>query len=158
VREAMPLSYLDTSALVKRYVPEVGSGWVAQLCQQEPVATSLITVSEIASALTRRTREGVLTDDQRDLLWEAFIRDARSFTVIGIAQSVAQQASMLLIGAPLTVRLRTLDALHVASAQQAFARARRRGIATGSFVTADRALIDAATWAGLATTNPEEHP
>jgi uncharacterized protein len=154
----MPLNYLDTSALVKRYVPEVGSGCVAQLCQREPVAISLITFPEIASALARRAREGTLTGDQRDLLWEAFIRDARSFTVIGVGQSIARQAITLLFGAPLTVRLRTLDALHVASAQQAFARARRRGIATERFVTSDRALVETAAWAGLPTINPEDHP
>ncbi len=37
-RLLVALSYLDTSALAKRYVPEVGSAWVARLCQREPVA------------------------------------------------------------------------------------------------------------------------
>jgi len=41
---------LDTSALVKRYLPEVGSVWVASLCEQEPIVTSLIAVTELASA------------------------------------------------------------------------------------------------------------
>jgi uncharacterized protein len=154
----MPLNYPDTSAIVKRYIPEVGSGWVAQLCQQEPVAILVITFPEIASALTRRTQEGALTADQRDLLWEAFIRDARTFTVIGMVRSIARQASMLLLSSPHTVRLRNLDALHVASAQQAFVRARRRGLATGSFVTSDRALVDTAVWAGFPTINPDDHP
>ncbi len=58
----MPLTYLDTSGLVKRYVPEVGSAWVEQLCRREPVSTSLIAIPELASALARRTREGALTD------------------------------------------------------------------------------------------------
>jgi hypothetical protein len=51
-----------------------------------------------------------------------------------------------------------LDALHVASARLAFARARRRGVATGNLVTADTALLGAAIWAGLPTLNPEDRP
>jgi predicted nucleic acid-binding protein len=149
------LAYLDTSALAKRYVPEVGSAWVARLCQQEPVAISLVAIAEMASALSRRAREGALSAQLRDTLFRAFVRDARSFALIEPSQVIAQQAATLLLTAQPAVRLRTLDALHVASAQVAFARARRRGVATGSFVTADRALIDAATWAGLAVRNPE---
>ncbi len=154
----MALAYLDTSALAKRYLPEVGSAWVARLCQQEPVAISLVALPELASALARRTREGALTAQQRDALFQAFLRDARSFMVVEPGQAIAQQAAALLLTAPLPVRLRTLDALHVASARLAFARARRRGIATGSLVTADRALLDAASWAGLPTLNPEDYP
>lgn len=154
----MPLTYLDTSALAKRYVPEVGSAWIARLCYQEPVAISLVAIPEMASALARRMREGVLSTQQRNALFQAFVRDARSFTVVELGQAIAQQAAALLLTAPLPVRLRTLDALHVASARFAFDRARRRGVTTGSFVTADRALLDAASWAGLPTLNPEDYP
>jgi predicted nucleic acid-binding protein len=154
----VPLAYLDTSALAKRYLPEVGSAWVERLCQQEPIAISLLAIPELASALARRAREGGLTTQQRDVLFQAFVRDARSFTVIEPGQAIAQQTAVLLLTAPLSVRLRTLDALHVASAQLAFTRARRRGLATESFVTADRGLLDAASWAGLNTLNPEDYP
>ena len=154
----MPLTYFDSSALVKRYVPEVGSAWVAHLCQQEPVAISLITIPEIASALARRMREGALTAQQGDALFRTFLRDAISFTLIDLDQAIAQQAAAFLLTAPLRVRLRTLDALHVSSAQWTFARARRRGVATGSLVTADRALFDGATWVGLPALNPEDYP
>lgn len=154
----MALAYLDTSALAKRYLAEVGSAWLARLCQLEPIAISLVAIPELASALARRAREGALSAQQRDTLFQAFLRDAGSFTVIEPSQAIAQQAATLLITAPLTVRLRTLDALHVASARVAFARAHRRGIATGSFIAADRALLDAASWVGLPTLNPEDYP
>ena len=152
----MPLTYLDSSALVKRYIAEAGSAWVSHLCETEPIVISLISVPEIASALARRTREGVLTEPQRDTLFRLFLSDARSFVVIGLNQTITQQAAAMLLTAPLPVRLRSLDALHVASAHWACARAGRRGIATGSFVTADRALVEAATWAGLVAVNPED--
>jgi len=154
----MPLTYLDTSALVKRYVPEVGSPWITRLCQQEPITTSILAFPEIASALARRTREGALTVLQRDTLFQAFVRDAGSFTLIGMDQMIALQAASFLLSVPPRVRLRTLDALHVASAQGAFDRARRHGVATGSFITSDRALLIAAAWAGLPALNPEDYP
>lgn len=151
----MPLSYLDTSGLVKRYLPETGSTWVTRLCQQEPIAASLIVVPEMASALARRAHEGSLTVQQRDALFQAFVRDARAFTLVDPNQAVAQRAARLLLQAPVHVRLRALDAVHLASALHAFARARRRGVATGHFVSSDLALLTAAQWAGLSTQNPE---
>jgi predicted nucleic acid-binding protein len=154
----MPLTYLDSSALVKRYIPEAGSAWIRRLCDAEPVAISLISVPEIASALARRTREGVLTAQQRDTLFRLFLSNVQSFVVVDVNQTIAQRAATMLLTVPVPLRLRALDALHVTSAQWAFARARRRGIATGNFVTADHALVDAAAWAGLPAVNPEDYP
>ncbi len=154
----MPLMYLDSSALVKRYVSERGSAWVARLCQREPVAVSLLAIPEVAAAFARRTREGALTVEQRDLLFRTVLRDAQALILVALTQTIIQQATTLLLTAPPPVRLRTLDAVHVASARVAFARAWRRGVATGDFVAADQALLDAARRAGLATRHPEESP
>jgi predicted nucleic acid-binding protein len=151
----MPLSYLDTSGLVKRYLPEAGSAWVTHLCHQEPITTSLIAVPEMASAFARRAREGALTSQQRDALFRAFLRDARAFALVAPNRTVVQWAARLLFQAPPHIRLRALDAVHLASALLAFARARRRGVATGDFVSADLDLLAAAQWAGLSTRNPE---
>lgn len=152
----MPLTYVDSSALVKRYVPEPGSAWLTALCETEPVAVSLVAVPEIASALARRAREGDLTPEQRDMLFRLFVNDAQSFVVVDLSQAIAQDAAALLMSAPGPMHLRSLDALHLATARWAFARTRRRGIATGPFVAADRALLDAAAWAGLPVLNPED--
>lgn len=154
----MPLTYVDSSALVKRYVPEIGSTWVAQLCQQEPIAGSLLSVPEITSALARRTREGALTGQQRDVLLQAFFRDLQSLLIVRVDRVIVTRAATLLLTAPLPVRLRTLDALHVALAQALFEEAGRQGIETGSFIAADRALLDAARWVGLPTLNPDDYP
>lgn len=109
---------------------------------------------EIACAFGRRAREGALTAEQRDTLFQAFGRDMQSFVVIEPAQAIVRQATTLLLTA--AVPLRTLDALHLATAVWTFARLRRRGFAVGAFVTADRALLGAASWAGLTSINPEE--
>ena len=92
------------------------------------------------------------------MLVQALMRDVGSFTVLRLTHSIVQQAATFLLTAPPHVRLRSLDALHIASAQAAFARARRGGLTVGSFVTSDRALLDAPAWVGLHVLNPEDYP
>jgi uncharacterized protein len=153
----MPLTYVDPSALAKRYVPEVGSPWVVRLCNTEPIAISLIAVTEMASAIARRTREGSLTEGQRDALYRTFIADLESFVVVAIHQAVVERAAAYLLSVPPAIRLRSLDAIHVSSAENALDRSRRNGIATGLFVSSDLALLAAARWVGLDVVNPEDH-
>ena len=57
--------YLDTSALVKRYVEELGSQAVADfISKSEIVATCTITRAESAAAFSKAARIGSLTHDQ----------------------------------------------------------------------------------------------
>ncbi len=66
--------FLDTSALVKYYVAEMGSNWIRSLVKTKPVAlivSHLITV-EIFSAFTRRLREGSLSSKDYAQLKAAF--------------------------------------------------------------------------------------
>jgi len=54
--------YLDSSALVKRYVAETGTDWIGRLCAVEAgntLYTARMTGAEIAAALFRRAREGL---------------------------------------------------------------------------------------------------
>jgi hypothetical protein len=56
--------YLDTSALVKRYIDEVGSNWVRTLLVQSPPPSLIVVhlaIVEMTSALARRRREGLLS-------------------------------------------------------------------------------------------------
>lgn len=55
--------YLDTSALVKRYIDETGSAWLRALV--DPALSPVLVVSqllivEMASAFNRRLREGTV--------------------------------------------------------------------------------------------------
>ena len=92
------------------------------------------------------------------MVYRVFVRDAGAFVIVRLSHTVVQQAAGLLLTAPAPVRLRSLDALHVASARWSFARARRSGLAVGAFVTSDRALAVAAGWVGLSVENPEDDP
>ncbi len=53
--------YLDASALVKRYVTEPGSGEVSQaITKADLVGTVLVSRAEVAAALAKAVRVGVL--------------------------------------------------------------------------------------------------
>ncbi len=153
----MPLYYVDTSAVIKYYLPEAGSDWINALFSSESVTISHLAVAEFASVLARRTREGNLALQHRDNIFALFLEDTPRYAVLALTRRIVNEAAGLLLTGSSSVRLRALDAIHLATARWSFARARRRGIATGSFVTADRRLIEAAAWAGLPTMNPEDY-
>lgn len=66
----MAAFFLDSSALVKRYVPEVGSPWITSLvrpAKRHRVYVARITSVGMASALARRARDGeTASRDARD--------------------------------------------------------------------------------------------
>jgi len=60
----MPIYFVDSSALAKRYVAEVGSNWVKSICKPDArnvIACSNLTEVEVSSAFCRRCREGHIT-------------------------------------------------------------------------------------------------
>ena len=74
----MTTYYVDTSALVKRYVDETGSDWLRTMLSAEPTHSAIImhlAMVEMTSALTRRLREGVLTPAEYAQLQNAFRSD-----------------------------------------------------------------------------------
>ena len=154
----MPLHYLDTSALVKQYLPETGSNWVKSLLASEPVVVSVLAGVELASALARRVRQGDLSNDTKELILQSFLRDQSSRFVVGVREDVIEEATNILVTGPAAIALRSLDSLHLASARIVFNRARRRGIAIGDLITADKTLAAAASWLGITSRNPEDYP
>jgi uncharacterized protein len=153
----MSLHFLDTSALAKRYVPEPGSGWVARLVSSEAVAVSELAFVELASVLSRRVRDGVTDIRSAENTFELFTVDIRAYTVIDLSRRLVLDAAGLLQEANVFPRLRSLDALQLASARIAFQRAAESAAKVGSFVSSDRALLEAARRAGLPTANPEDY-
>jgi len=70
------VTYLDTSALVKRFVSEAGSREIQSLMTRgEPVASATIAYAELYSGLTRRHRKGALSQLQYRLACRLFERD-----------------------------------------------------------------------------------
>jgi predicted nucleic acid-binding protein len=108
--------FADTSAIAKRYLPEVGSGWVQSwidpASEHVTIISALATV-EFVSLLARRQREGNASQADFNRLRQDFLFHARhQYRVIAPRQGVLVQARRLVAKHP----LRTLDALQLASA------------------------------------------
>ena len=133
---ATRLAYFDTSVLVKRYVKERGSTATRKLLQRYRFLSSAIAPVEVLSALSRRRTAGELT--QRDFLAikSRLHKDRAYWELVEVGPIVLSQAEELVQRAG----LRTLDALHVASALTFQAAS---GL-TIPFVTADVRQRDAA--------------
>jgi uncharacterized protein len=149
----LSLVFADTSALVKRYVPETGSTWVESWFAPASgtiVAISELAILEILSALARRYREGsipaaVFAQLQIDVRFHA----RWVYLVIPLEGTIIAAAGDLILRHP----LRSLDAIHLASAQIG---AQLLG-ATPTFVSADGRLLAAATAEGFPTDDPNLH-
>jgi len=137
-------AYFDTSALVKRYVDEPGRREVQQLLRRHECVTSAILPVELRSALRRRVAERTLDGPRVSEILKRVAADRAYWTVIEVGAEVLSGADALVSVHP----LRTLDAIHVASAQLFAA---RLSIADLIFVSADKRQTEAASVIGLMT-------
>jgi len=142
------VTYLDTSALVKRFVLEAGSSKVQSLlADDEPIASATIAYAELYSGLTRRHREGVLSRLQYRLACRRVERDWMAVVKVELGADILASARELIQ----RHGLRAFDAIHLASALGLQAAANE----PVTFVAADQRLLRAAVGERLATVNPE---
>jgi predicted nucleic acid-binding protein len=150
--------YLDTSALVKRYVDEAGSTWMRDICDPsgDPVlVTSVLLIAELTSALNRRLREESILAHDYERLRDAFRRDClREYEILPISDTVVELACELLERHP----LRASDALHLATSLTAHRLFANVGLPSPVFIGADARLLDAAVTEGLGIGNPNLYP
>ncbi len=103
-------TYVDTSALLKRYVDEhdsdVADRW---LTADQVLVTSWLTIVEVRRNLARLLTGAVLRAAR-----EAFERDLDAFALVAADETTCRTAAT--IGEQLGVR--SLDAIHLASAQR----------------------------------------
>jgi hypothetical protein len=154
----MPAAYVDTSALVKRYVAEVGSAWVRRVLAPaagQVIYTSVLAQPEVVSALQRKVREEALEAERAHRLTQRVTTHcAQRYRLIMILPSIVTQACALLAAHP----LRAYDALHLACALAARARFHQEGLPVPHFVAADSTLLAAAQAEGFPIENPLWHP
>jgi hypothetical protein len=137
------IRYLDTSALVKRYVEEAGSPAVRRWLASGTPATARFSLVEVASAIARRSREGDLPRGEAERIGDCLEEDARGLLLVELLPAVEARARALLA----VHALRTGDALQLASCLHL-----QGGGAGGvEFVTWDRRLAGAARAEGLRT-------
>ena len=88
--------YLDASALVKRYVSESGTTGVLTLTTEaEAVATSLVSRAEVASALARAVRLGVLDQDGGRRAQRRFSREWPDIARVPVGEALVSRAETL---------------------------------------------------------------
>jgi hypothetical protein len=92
--------FLDSSALIKRYVVEPGTTWVRSLTNRDSgntVIIAQITQIEIVSGASRRVREGTLTTRTARAVRLLIDRHVhREYVVIGLTPQVVRRAEDLL--------------------------------------------------------------
>jgi len=131
--------YLDASALVKLFVQESESDSLnVALLGARGVILSDLALTEMASALGRRTREGTLTRLQASRLHREALKLATSCRHVELTPPVHRRAETLLLSAPMPIR--ALDALHLATALES-------GAAT--IVTFDHHMREVSAFQGL---------
>ena len=150
--------FLDSSALVKRYVAETGTAWVQSITAphtRNKLIIDRITWVEVLSALARRQREGSLSSNNVAKAIRTFRYDLDTqYQVVELDRMLTETAGQLVGKHP----LRAYDAVQLASAlrvQSAFARAKSTSL---TFLAADDRLIAIAQAEGLLTDNPNHHP
>lgn len=141
--------YLDTSALVKKYVREPGTGLMRQLLERVTHSfTSKIAYAEIQTALARRYREGDLSRDRLDKIVRSFEQDWQALTQVEVSSEILANTRHLVRRYP----LRGADVIHLSSALWV-AKALKHPL---QFISSDDRLLDAAARERLDTLAPRE--
>jgi len=154
----MPIYYFDSSAAVKKYVAEIGTGWVLTLFK--PSANNVIYVSqisgvEVVSAFSRRFRLGSLTQKAAQKSIARFKRDFQiRFRVLGLNDIIVFDAMRL----SETYGLRGYDSVQLAVAIELEDRLVSSNLSSITFVSADNSLNQATQTEGLSVDNPNNHP
>ncbi len=134
--------YVDASALVKRYVTEAGSAEVIALTTRaEGVATAIVTRAEVAAALARAVRVGLLDDVGGRRAQRRFSREWPDLMRVPVTETLVARAEAL----AWAHGLRGYDAVQLASAMT-WQDALGQEIVLATF---DRQLWDGARDSGL---------
>jgi predicted nucleic acid-binding protein len=150
--------FVDSSALVKRYVQETGTSWVRRLTRRRPstiIYVAHITAVEVTSAVARRRKGRTLIAAQASSILRRFHQHlAGRYTVIEMTPALFTEAMRLAN----THALRAYDAVQLSAALEINQKERDAGFAPVALISADQALNDAATAEGLAVDDPRLHP
>ena len=144
--------FVDTSALVKRYINEHGSPWIMSWITRSSgniVIVSELTSIELFSASARRERERTLLPALAQTIRDDFLYHfEHEYLVIELDRSIIAKAREL----STLYQLRALDSIQLSCA---FYAAKLNPPIT--FICADFNLLTAASAEGFAIDNPNQH-
>lgn len=105
--------YLDTSALVKLYVPETDSATVKQHVDEADLpTTSRIAFAEARAAFARKRREAAVSPRDYRTIVQDFDNDWESYFIVDVSETLIKRAGKLAE----QHALRGYDAVHLSSA------------------------------------------
>jgi len=145
--------FLDSSAVVKRYVQETGTAWTRSLAAPASgnfIYLARITEVEVTAALARRRGQPGLSVAQASVAVGLFRQDfAQDYRIAEITALLLQRAALLAD----THALRGYDAVQLAAAIEV-----RLQVPALILVSADIELNTAANAEGLRVEDPNTHP
>ena len=154
----MNVYFLDSSALVKRYVYEVGSSWVQAATASTAsniLLVSRITRVEVLSALARLQREGTIDPTKMTTTLHLFQYDwMNQYQIVELDQDITERAGQLVQRYP----LRAYDSVQLASALSLHPFFSRIDPQLFTFVCADDRLLSVAQTEGMLVENPNRYP
>ena len=107
------IAYFDASALVKRYLVEQGSReTIAFMAEAEMVATSTVSRAEVAAALAKAGRIGLVTENVARTAQRSFDGDWQDLLRVPVTEALVDRARAL----AWDHALRGYDAVQLASA------------------------------------------
>jgi predicted nucleic acid-binding protein len=150
----MPHYFLDTSALVKYYHPELGSEEVSRILAEPGSVCSIarLTLTEMASVFAKKVRVGEIRSRDFELLRLRFLADVRSRLLLPlrILNGHFELAGDLIARHGKMRQIHPLDALQLAVALSA-----RSPTPVDHFVSADQRFLNVAALEGCPIINPE---
>jgi hypothetical protein len=150
--------FVDSSALVKRYVLETGTVWVRGITRQNPstvIYIAHITAVEVTCAVARRRKGKTLTPPRASSILRRFRQHlAARYTVIEVTPDLLDDAMRL----GNAHALRAYDAVQLAVALEVNRSHQADGFGPITLISADQALNVAATAEGLSVEDPNSHP
>jgi predicted nucleic acid-binding protein len=154
----MSVLFFDSSALVKRYLTEIGSAWTATLLDPSAghtIIVATITQVESAAALAARHRSGAITRVERDDLVDLLaLHFDTHYQQVAIEEPILSRAVELTQNYP----LRGYDAVQLAVALVVHEQYVAAGFPSLTLISADNDLNAAAQAEGLTADNPNAHP
>jgi uncharacterized protein len=150
--------YFDSSALVKRYVQEVGTGWVRSLSRRgtsDPIYVARITAVEVCSAVARRAHSGHLPPARAAVALARFRKHlVTRYRVVEMTIDPFDSAMRLTE----VHGLRAYDTVQLAAALEVNAEWVAAGLGGITLISADQDLNGAAGAMGLLIDDPLLHP
>ena len=110
--------YLDSAIIVKLLVREADSAWFNRAVSGQELWSSELALAEVPSAILIKERTGQISVAQRRAALARFqaMRDAETIRLLPLNSAIVEHAANLVVSCHPEIGLRSLDALHVATA------------------------------------------